>query len=344
MTLLLGVDGGNSKSIALVATADGSIVAAARRLGSADIYSTGGVDAAIELIRTLVHEALTQAGAGAADIGKAVFSMAGADWPEDFALLGAAFGREGFAQPPLIVNDAIGALSGAVPDGPAVVVSLGTGAATGARGADGSTWHSSFWQSPQGAGELAHRSITAVVRAEMGVGAPTALRERLLAATGDDRVEAVLHRFTARDRPMGTVIGAVVRALFKAARDDAVAKGIVVAHGTGIGEVAGAAARRVGIERESYALSFCGGLARAAAEPLIDAAVDAVRAAGQSPRRVEPRWQPAVGALSVALRMSSDVAEWPGIADRLDATAPPEMIYDLLPNASDGMTGHDGSR
>ncbi len=332
MTLLLGVDGGNSKSIALVATADGSIVAAARRLGSADIYSAGGAVAAIERVRSVVADALAQAGVTSDRIGAAAFSMAGADWPEDFDFLGAEL-RGDFPTQPLIVNDAIGALAGAVPDGSAVVVSLGTGAATGARGSDGSTWHSSFWQAPQGAGELAHRSLAAVVRAELGIGAPTALQEQLLAATGDRSVEALLHRFTARDRPMGPVVGAVVRALFETvARDDAVARNLVIAHGTGIGELAAAAARRVGIEQESYALSFCGGLTRAAAEPLIGAAVDAVRAAGQSARRVEPRWQPAVGALSIALRMSVDAAEWPGIADRLDATAPPAMLYDVPPD------------
>ena len=330
MTLLLGVDGGNSKSIALVATADGSIVAAARRLGSADIYSADGADAAIERVRSVVADALAQAGVTSDRIRAAAFSMAGADWPEDLDLLEAAL-RDGFPMKPMIVNDAIGALAGAVPDGTAVVVSLGTGAATGARGADGSTWHSSFWQAPQGAGELAHRSLAAVVRAEMGIGPPTALRERLLAATGEDNVEALLHRFTARDQPMGTAVGGVVRALFDmVTRDDGVAREIVIAHGTGIGELAAAAARRVGIEQERYALSFCGGLARAAAEPLIGAAVDAVRATGQSPMRVEPRWQPAVGALAIALRGGSDVAEWPGIADRLDATAPPETLYDVL--------------
>lgn len=328
--LRLGVDGGNSKSIALVGTADGSIVAAARTLGSADIYSADGADAAIERVRSVVADALAQAGVTGDRIGGAVFSMAGADWPEDFDLLRAAL-REGFPTKPLIVNDAIGALAGAVPDGTAVVVSLGSGAATGARAADGSTWHSSFWQSPQGAGELARRSLAAVVRAEMGIGAPTALRDRLLAATGEDSVEALLHRFTARDLPTGTVVGAVVRALFDSvAGDDGVAREIVIRHGTGIGEVASAAARRVRIERERYALSFCGGLAQAAAEPLISAAVDAVHRAGQSPRRVEPRWQPAVGALAIALRIESDGDRWPQIADRLDATAPPETLYDVL--------------
>ena len=49
---------------------------------------------------------------------------------------GATLGRrfQFWAEADSVVNDAIGALHGAVPDGPAVVVSIGTGAATGARG------------------------------------------------------------------------------------------------------------------------------------------------------------------------------------------------------------------
>ena len=331
MTLLLGVDGGNSKSIALVARADGSIVAAARRLGSADIYSKGGADAAIGLVRAVVHEALTEAGARPADIGQAVFSMAGADWPEDFRLLEAAFGEEGFARPPLVVNDAIGALYGAVPDGHAVVVSLGTGAATGARGPAGRTWHSSFWQAPQGADELARRALAAVVRSELGIAPPTTLSDRLPEATGDIGVEAVLHRFTSRERPVSDLTAPLVRALLDAAElGDLAAIEVVTTHGTGIGQLAAAAARQVAIDKAPYALSFCGGLTRGGAELLIDAAIGAVRAAGQVPMRVAPRWEPAVGALAIGLRMEPMAGDWDEVAARLDETAPPALLYDVL--------------
>ena len=145
----MGVDGGNSKAIALVARRDGSIIGAARRPGSADIYA--GESGALELLHGVVADALADAGAASADVEAAAFSLAGADWPEDLAFLRSALGRPlELGVEPIVVNDAIGALIGAVPDGPAVVVSLGTGAATGARAADGGTWHSSFWQVTQG--------------------------------------------------------------------------------------------------------------------------------------------------------------------------------------------------
>jgi N-acetylglucosamine kinase-like BadF-type ATPase len=327
-TLVLGVDGGNSKAIALVARDDGTIVGAGRQLGSADIYA--GFDAALDVVRAAVEMALAEAGATRDGLGRAVFSLAGADWPEDIAGLRRAFERDGFGGPVEVVNDGIGALTAAVPHGPAVVVSLGTGAATGARGPDGATWHSSFWQSPHGADELARTAVSAVARGELGIRPATRLRDDLLGATGDRDVEALLHRITARARPEATAVtGALVRALFAAAAaGDGTAGEIVDRHGAGIGEVAAAAARRVGADRESYALSFCGGLARAGAERLVAAAVSAVRRAGQDPSRVAPRWEPAVGALVIGLRPSPSARD--SIADRLDASMPPASVFAVL--------------
>ena len=336
MSLVLGVDGGNSKAIALVANTDGSVLGAARRLGAADIYAEGP-DAALAVTRAAVQEALGRANASAGDIGQAVFSMAGADWPEDFALLTDALAGDGFGGPVSVVNDAVGALAGAVPEGAAVVVSIGTGAATGARGLDGMVWHSSFWQAPQGAGELARGALAAVVRSELGILPATPLRDRLLAATGDIDVEAALHRFTARERLDAAVIGPVVQALLTTAGSgDPVALAVVERHGTGLGEIAAAAARRVGIHDMNYALAFCGGLARAGAEILVGAAAAAVEAAGQSPQRVAPRWEPAVGAVVIALH-AAGVTVGGGVAQKLDQTAPDGLIYDV--HAGDDSNG-----
>ena len=328
MSLVLGVDGGNSKAVALVARPDGTIIGSARRLGSADLYAAGP-GPALELTRSVVADALDSAGAAAREVAHAVLSMAGADWPDDFALLESELADLGEAVE--VVNDAIGALAGAVPEGPAVVVTIGTGAATGARGPDGSTWHSSFWQAPQGAGELARAALGAVLRAELGITPATALRDAVLGATGDATVEHALRRFTSRERQGGRAIGPVVRALFSTAEaDDAAAVEIIRRHGQGLGEIAAAAARRVGADAAPYALAFTGGLVRTGTEPLVDAAISAIEASGQRFERVEPRWQPAVGAVAIALRSIGPEGGWPRAAGQLDATAPTAELFDVL--------------
>ena len=124
VSIYLGVDGGNSKAVAVVATAGGDVLAAARQLGTADIYAAGGERASIDLVARAVGEALDIAGTRHSEITRAVFSLAGADWPEDFAYHEQAWSEFGFGGPVSIVNDAIGALVGAVPTGPAVAVSI----------------------------------------------------------------------------------------------------------------------------------------------------------------------------------------------------------------------------
>ena len=84
--LLLGVDGGNTKCIALVAHRDGTIVGAGRA-GCSDIYAVDEPETALAEIDLAVASALASAGASTDDVEAAGFSLAGADWPEDYDLL-----------------------------------------------------------------------------------------------------------------------------------------------------------------------------------------------------------------------------------------------------------------
>jgi N-acetylglucosamine kinase-like BadF-type ATPase len=326
VTLLLGVDGGNSKTVVLLATAQGEVVGAARHLGCADVYSAPSEAHAVRVVVGAVQEALQAARATAADVGTAAFSMAGADWPEDMAFLSPAL-REGLAlaAPPTVVNDGVGALEGAVPDGPAVVVTVGSGAATAARGLRGETWHSSWWQEPQGAHELARRVLAAVYRAELGIDPPTGLRARVLDVVGESDVPTVLHRFTARRQPRPPVVAGLVRGLMdEAQRGDPGAAAIVEEHGRALGRTAAAAARQVGIAGSPFDLAFAGGLVRAGADPLLRPATEALLAEAPEARPVEARWDPVVGALLLAMREAG--VRTPATIERMDASLPRALL------------------
>src|SRR5436305_10147675 len=87
MQCVLAVDGGNTKTIALVATLDGTILGAGRG-GCSDIYNAeAGTEwpdsaaAAMANVEYAVVGALQGAQVKASDLATAVFSMAGADWP-----------------------------------------------------------------------------------------------------------------------------------------------------------------------------------------------------------------------------------------------------------------------
>jgi N-acetylglucosamine kinase-like BadF-type ATPase len=324
--LFIGVDGGNTKAVALAARADGSIVGAARELGCSDIYAVP-VDEAVERLLRVTDDALAQAAGRNAGVAGVGFSLAGADWPEDIALLETRLrGRWPAA---VVVNDAIGALRAAIPTGPGVVVVCGTGATTGARGPDGRTWHASFWQLPQGAHELGVFALHAVYRAALGIDPPTLLTESLLAATGEPDVEAILHRTTRRERRDGRLAATLAHVLLDAAEEgDPTALDLVRTHGTALGRTALAAARRVGIENDRYTLALAGGVLRHAGTVLRETIVATVRADAPRVAVAGSRLEPAAGAVLLAYD-AAGVAVAQAVEDRLHETMP--AIFDTHP-------------
>src|SRR5215475_2901111 len=116
MHCVLAVDGGNTKTIALVAGLDGTIVGAGRS-GCTDIYNATGDDgesnpAQIALVNfeEAVMTAMQAAEVEPADLEAGVLNMAGADWPEDMAFWQAAATARGWGRRIIAQNDALGVL------------------------------------------------------------------------------------------------------------------------------------------------------------------------------------------------------------------------------------------
>jgi N-acetylglucosamine kinase-like BadF-type ATPase len=345
--LVMGIDGGNTKTIALVATLDGAIVGTGRSQGSADIH-LAAVDDAIARLASAGDAALHQAHErvardreagrrardaglppGVAAVAAVALSLAGADWPEDFATIEERLG--GRWGPTTIVNDAIGALRAAIPDGPGVIVVCGTGAVTGARGIDGRTWHSSFWQLAQGAHELGVQGLHAVVRAELGIGPPTALTARILGAFGEPTVEAVLHRLTGRETRARREHSSIAPLVLDAAdAGDPVAAAIVQRHGADLGRFAVAAARRVGIEDSAFPLALAGGVLRHPGRRLIDALTAEVLAAAPGARVSQADLEPAAGALLLAFDAAGVSIDTTTEAT-IRGSMPPPDLFDTHP-------------
>jgi N-acetylglucosamine kinase-like BadF-type ATPase len=296
--VLLGVDGGNTKTIAVAAAPDGTVLGAGRVGRRSDIHAVP-VDVALGVYAEATSLALAPAVVDPSRVVPA-FSLAGADWPEDVALLSNRL-RERWPRAS-VVNDAIGAVRAAIPSGPGVVVVCGTGTATGARGADGRTWHSGFWQEVQGAHELGVRALQAVVRAELGIDPPTALTDAALRAAGEPDVESLLHHASRRDvvdRRDPSALAPVLLACADAG--DPTAIEIVDRHGTALGRTAVAAARQVGLRRDdTFSLALTGGVLQRHRGRLRAAIIAAITAEAPRVVVVEPAVEPVAGALLLA--------------------------------------------
>jgi N-acetylglucosamine kinase-like BadF-type ATPase len=264
-TLLLGVDGGNTKTVALVVLEDGTVVGVGQA-GCADIHNAPSPYDGLDEIANACSRALEAAGAAAADLAAAAFSLAGADWPEDFERIhrGLEARLEGVPEP-LIVNDAIGALRSGTDDGVGVAAVAGTGGAIGGRNARGEVYHLGFWPDGTGAYTLGSEGLAAVWRAGIGVGPETSLTERALAHWGYEDPIGLLHGLTRIDgrgdprRDRSLFAYAVLDA---ATEGDPVAGAIVETMGGHLGDYARVCAARTGQLGAPFPLVLTGGVFR----------------------------------------------------------------------------------
>lgn len=326
MTHVLGLDAGNTKTVALVARLDGSIVGGGRG-GCGDIYGAGSPEAALGAVDQALLGALGGTGVALSDLAATCCSMAGADWPEDFDVIRGQLQARGLGGNLSIYNDAIGALRAGSPDGFGLAVACGTGTATGARAPDGRLWHNSFWQAPQGAHELGRMALDAVYRAELGLDPPTRLTARVLDFFQLANVEQVLHRMTARVRPPDPDLSRLARALLdEATAGDSAAVRLVEQHGSALGDYALVAARRVGIEHTQFTMVMAGGVLRHPSPVLRTALVERVRAAAPGVQPVMSRFEPVTGAVLLALEAAGVTIDAP-LLDRMAASLPPAPLF-----------------
>jgi N-acetylglucosamine kinase-like BadF-type ATPase len=242
-------------------------------------------------------------------------------------MLTRAVSDRGLSREPVVMNDAFGGLRAGSPDGTGVAVVCGTGAATGARAPDGRSWHSGWWQEPQGSRQLAEKALRAVLRCDLGVGRPTSLTERVLAMFGCASVEECLHTLTARtSAARGELATFTPILLAEAERGDPTARSIVVEHGEVLGDVALAAVRRVGLSAASFPLVLAGGVFRAEGQLLRRSVQARVVEHEPGAQPVLAGYEPAVGALMLAFD-AAGVAVDADVEARLRVTMPPPSLF-----------------
>lgn len=246
----LGVDAGNSKTVALLADADGQVLGRGRG-GVGDIYGAATEELAVDEVVAAVEAALAAAGVGAEEVASAALRLAGVDWAEDERYWeDAAVRRLPGLRQVSIRNDGFALLRCGTVSGVGVAVTAGTGPAVAARGPDGREYCASWWiQHALGGQGLGAAAFRAVVDAEIGLGPATVLRAELLQLFGHRDVTGLLHAFTRRgsvrsDRELAAAARPVLRA---AAAGDEVALGIVATATRTFAGLARVAAERTGL-------------------------------------------------------------------------------------------------
>lgn len=299
MSYILGVDGGGSKTLAVVADESGEVLGIGRS-GSAN-HQVLGLDHAMEQVRLAVLQAYAGAGVQPEEVEAAAYCIAGADLPEDFELLRPALAELHLAHRMHLENDIVASLRSGSDRHDVVVVGWGSGVNALGRNAAGKEirlpalgWISGDWG---GGGDLGREAIFLVVRGDDGRGRPTLLREPVLEAFGVTDVDGLVRNlyFEEGRRPPVHSLAPLVFAAAKAG--DGVARDLVERAGIEVADTALALLRRLEILDVPADVVLAGSIFKAESPLLLDTVRCRLNEAAPLAQMVQPEVEPVLGAL-----------------------------------------------
>jgi len=306
--LFLGVDGGGTKTRAVVVDAAGVERGAATGAG-ANPHRVG-VERAVEAVTATAAEAARLAG-GRLPLEAAWLGLSGLDAPADYAALAPRLAS--LAGATHLVNDAE-LLLAALPTQVGVALIAGTGSIAVGRNAAGATTRVGGWGhalGDEGSGyALGGAALVAAARAADGRGAPTILLQRILDAWGLAEARQLIARVYAGAGGSETApVAQVAPVVLHAARDgDAVAQGIVQRGAEELALAALTAARTLGLcsDAASLPLALGGSLLLRAAD-YREAVLRAIRRE-QALGETALVGQPALSAARAAITLTTSAA------------------------------------
>lgn len=251
----LGVDGGGSKTLAVVTDQTGRIIG--RGESGCGNHQTG-VERAELNIRLAVDQAMKQAGRSRADIAFALFGLAGADREADFRILRPMIAGLGFQRHGIVCDTVIGLRAGTrQPDGVVVICGTGTNCyGINRLGQELQIGGFGYAFGDFGGGsDLAVEVFRSVIRSWEGREIPTRLSEAALKTLGFQTEEELFHHYLDHKK---RIPHHLAKLLFDVAEHDEIARAILRRQGRELGLTAAAVIRKLGMERDSFDLVMAG--------------------------------------------------------------------------------------
>ena len=299
----LGVDGGASKTAALVIDEEGH--PRGRGVAGPSNHLRVGIETATRNIERAVNIALVEAGMAIRQVEYAYCGIAGADHPAHrqrvIDSLRIFFPRGNF----IVDNDARIALTGAVGFGSGIVIISGTGSVAFGRNESGQEARAGGWGptiGDEGSGyAIARDGLSAIVRAHDGRGRPTKMTE-LLCYDYDMCSPEDLPRFVYATTTHADDIARYGKLVIESARlGDEVAREILERAGRELAECVLAVARRLSLTKIAFPVAYVGGVFNAE-DVLLDPMRAVLHKNAAQATLSPPKNTPVEGAAMMAIR------------------------------------------
>ncbi len=329
MAVYMGLDVGGTKTLCLIADESGHV----RGFGKAGTgnYEYNGVGAAAAENRKAVDAALNEAGLALDAIAGIGMGVAGADLPEDFAMLEREIYTPLFGNVPRAFrNDSMAALRGGTRKSYGIVLACGTGCVCAGKNRAGEEARAGGLGTEFGdqctGKTLGEEGLRAVWRARDGITPPTALSGKFVERGGCGDVDELFYKLYRREMGHGD-LEPMAELVFEAAFDrDPTACAILREGGQYLGAMANAVARKLRITSMEFDLVLAGSVFKGKSPVLADAMKSSVRQVCPDAAPVEALFEPVVGALLLGMELDLTVTE-EGYAALSEALAVAETHY-----------------
>lgn len=303
MALLAGVDGGATKTVAVVGRLDGTLLGSARALPSN--YHNVGVKKAVKAIQTSVGVACRRAGASTRDLETVVMGLAAMDSPRDFLVGRRVASLTRLGKRRIVKHDSMIALYAATLGRPGIVVNAGTGSFATGIDAHGRVIRAGGWgniiDDEGSAYDIGTLGIRASLRALDGRERKTAIAKMLVRKFKLRTLENVVHEV--HEKPMTVEeVSAICKLVAQAAlRGDRAARSIFAHEGRVLARLVSTIAQRLDMTRSKPNVYCTGGVFKAGAI-ILNPFKRELRKSIPRFTIARARFEPVVGAFILALK------------------------------------------
>ncbi len=304
-SLVLGIDGGGTHTVALLADAATGSVIGRGTSGPSNIQAVG-VEAALKELDAAVAAAFQDAKLARTQVAAACLGLAGVDLTEGLDIVRGWADSVSLAEKIAVANDATLLFAAGTPEGWGLAVIAGTGSIAFTLDRNGKDGRAGGWGYLLGdegsAWQLGLQGLRAACRAADNAGPQTKLLEVFLAKLGTsdprDFIPAVYRGVWDR----ATIAGLAPLVVAAAEDGDEVAHKLVVHQVTELARTAVTAVDANGLPRLGLPIAVAGGLI-VRSEFYRRLFVEALRGFGVHPGCVQPVEEPALGAIVMARKL-----------------------------------------
>lgn len=301
--MVIGLDGGGTKTLGVLIDESGTILA--RAVGESSNIQAIGAEKLGQVLEILINELLSSANIKKEEIDHLFAGLAGAGRPADREAIGKEIEKFRLGERYTVDTDAVAALAGAFSGGPGIIVISGTGAICFGKDEEGTMYRCGGWGyllGDEGSGYyIGQQALIASLKDFDGRSEKTRLRQKIETQYNLTSIDMIISQIYSGkiDR---TEIASLAPMVFSTSEEgDLCSRRIIENAGREIGKIVEATARRMGMQGKNVEVALIGSVFNQRVI-LLPYMLEEAEKISKNIRFIDPKFEPAIGSAILALQ------------------------------------------